>query len=80
MIPGSEPAPTSVENIYALDKVAYNDNIIYKSRIFGSLVFGILAGVFGFTSLMGVAIYILSSLVISIFLCTTLPNVRKFLR
>ncbi len=71
-----EQQAVAADNTYALDKIAYNDNIIYKCRIFGSVVFGILAGVFGLTSLWGFTVYVLSSIVISLFLLLTLPKVR----
>jgi hypothetical protein len=73
---GAEQPSASADNVFAMDKVAYNENIIYKCRIFGAVVFGVLAGVFGFTSLTGFAVYVLSSIVISLFLVVSLPKVR----
>ncbi|KAF0980267.1 hypothetical protein FDP41_013481 [Naegleria fowleri] len=61
--------PTSVSSSsdpkIAWDKVAHNDNIVYKCKIFISLVFGIVAGIFGLTGLSGFLFYVVVSLVIS---------------
>ncbi|KAL0485356.1 ER membrane protein complex subunit 6 [Acrasis kona] len=70
---GEQPQASS-DNVYAQDKIAHNENIIYKCRAFGAVVFGILAGVFGLTSLWGLLVYVISSIVISIFLFATLPK------
>ena|SRR3989338_10951259 len=62
-IPSS--VPSSASDKIALDKVAHNDNVVYKCKTFISIVFGIVAGIFGLTGLTGFLFYILVSLVIS---------------
>jgi hypothetical protein len=71
---GEQTPQTAADNVYAMDKVAYNENIIYKCRIFGAVVAGMLTGVFGLTGLAGFAVFILSSLLISLFLVLSLPK------
>ncbi|EFC50063.1 predicted protein [Naegleria gruberi] len=58
------PSPSTSDKI-GLDKIAHNDNVVYKCKIFISLVFGIVAGIFGLSGLSGFLFYILVSVVIS---------------
>ncbi|KAL9653772.1 hypothetical protein ABK040_008637 [Willaertia magna] len=71
--PTTTTVPSGSEEI-ALDKLAHNDNIVYKCKIFISLVFGIVAGVFGFTGFSGFLFYIIASLFSSIIIAIGLPK------
>jgi len=58
----------------AHDKVAHNENNIYLCRIFVSIMFGVMTGVFGFTGLSGFLIFALSSLFASFLIILSLPR------
>jgi predicted acyltransferase len=67
-------ATTPQDKKIAPEKLASNDNIVYQSKVFTSIVFGVVAGMFGLTGVNGFAFYVLSSILTSIMLLTTLPR------
>ncbi len=60
----------------ALDKLAHNDNNVYLCKIFISIMFGVMAGVFGLTGIYGFLLFGLSSLFSSFLIILTLPKVK----
>lgn len=58
-----------------MDKVAHNDNVVYKCKIWMSLVFGIVAGIFGYTGLSGFLFYVVVSFLIApVLIALALPT------
>ena len=62
-------------SLYAADKVAHNDKIVYQSKLFVSVMFGIMTGVLGLTGLYGFLVYIIAMIFTTIILTSTLPSV-----
>eukprot|EP01080_Neovahlkampfia_damariscottae_P000826 gene826-9076_t len=65
-----------------MEIIADNESIIYSSRIFVSLIFGIASGILGFTGLLGFFICFLGLILTSCFVYLTLPerNISKYLQ
>jgi hypothetical protein len=59
----------------AQDKLALNENLVYLSRVFTSVLFGVMAGMFGYTGMQGFALFLLSSLFTSVLIIMMLPKV-----
>lgn len=59
----------------AQDKLAHNENLVYLSRVFTSILFGVMAGVFGYTGMQGFGLFLLSSLFTSLLTVMMLPRV-----
>lgn len=55
----------SVPEKYALDKVAYNHDVLGRARTFASLLAGAVAGVLGLTGVAGFAFFILCNVATS---------------
>lgn len=63
--------------LFAPEKIAHNEKIVFNARIFVGLVFGILAGVLGVTGLFkGLIFYLVSLLFSTVLLFITLPKVN----
>lgn len=69
------------EKVYSQERIQENLSIISNSRVFSSLIFGLVTGVFGITGFFGFLIYILTSVITSVFLQFTLKSdMEKYLK
>lgn len=69
------------EKVYSPERIQENLTIISNSRVFSSLIFGIVTGTFGITGYIGFLIYILVSLFTSSFLYLSLQgNMEKYIK
>lgn len=75
-------ADIDFSEVFAMDRVAYNQRILNFSRVFVAIVSGCAAGILGVTGLAGAACFLLSTLLLSVGLflkvsCEPKPYFKK---
>ena len=77
-----EQEEVDFSEVFAMDRIGYNDRILNFCRVFVAIISGMAAGIMGITGVSGAAVFLLSTMLLSVGLylkvsCDPKPYFKK---